>query len=245
MERGNSWRATQELSSFLLCYQAWSKLSPSAWNVLYRSPRKASLLRGKAAHFLVLWHLCSSSVPCFVWLFVTPGNAARFRCPSPSPGIRPNSCPSSWWCHPTISSSDTPFSSCFQSFPASVSFPVNLLFASGGQSTGVSASASVLPMNIQGWFPLGLTGLISLQSKGLSRNLSSTTVRKHQFFGTQPSLFEKVFKPYSAEPQGKPKNIGVGSLSLLQPSPVDLPDLGIETWSPALQADFYQLSYQG
>ena len=92
---------------------------------------------------------------------------ARRPCPSPTPGAHPNSCPSSWWCHPTISSSVIPFSSCLQSFPASGSFPVSQFFASGGQSFGVSASASVFPMNIQDWFPLGWTGWISLQSKGL------------------------------------------------------------------------------
>ena len=110
---------------------------------------------------------------------------ARLPCPSPTPGAYSNSCPSSQWCHPTISSSVVPFSSCLQFFPASGSFPMSQFFASGGQSIGVSASASVLPMNIPGWFPLGLTGWISLQSKGLSRVFSSTTVWKHQFFGSQ------------------------------------------------------------
>ena len=95
----------------------------------------------------------------------------------------------SWWCHPTISSSVIPFSSCFQSFPASGPFPMSWLFSSADESIGASASASVLPMNIQGWVPLGLTGLISLQSKGLSRVFSSTIVWKHQLFGTQPSLW--------------------------------------------------------
>ena len=94
----------------------------------------------------------------------------------------------SWWCHPTISSSVIPFSSLLQSFPASGSFPMSQFFASGGQSIGVAASASVLPMNIQDWFPLGWTGWMSLQSKGLSRVSSNTTVQKHQFFGTQLSL---------------------------------------------------------
>ena len=110
---------------------------------------------------------------------------ARLPCPSPSPKICSNSNPLSQWCHPTISSSVVPFSSCPQSFPASGSFPVSQLFASGGQSVGVSVSASVLPVNIQGWFPLGLTGLISLQSKELSRVFSNPTVQKHQFFGTR------------------------------------------------------------
>ena len=119
-------------------------------------------------------------------------------CPNPcdpmncsTPGLpihHPNPCPVSWWCHPTISSSVVPFSSCPQSFPASESFQMSQLFASGGQSIGVSALISVLPMNIQGRFPLGWTGLISLQSKGLSRVLSNTTVQKHRFFGAQLSL---------------------------------------------------------
>ena len=113
----------------------------------------------------------------------------RLPCPSQPPGVCWNSCPLSWWCHPTISSSIAPFSSCPQSFPASGSFLMSRLFASGGQSIRASASASVLPMNIQGWFPLGLTGLLSLQSKGLSRVFS--TVQKHQFFGDQPSLWSK------------------------------------------------------
>ena len=113
---------------------------------------------------------------------------ARPPCPSPTPGVYPNSCPLSWWCHPTISSSVIPFSSCLQFFPASGSFPMSQLFTLGGQSIGVSASTSVLPINTQGWSPLGWTGWISLQSKGLSRVFSSTTVQKHQFFSAQLSL---------------------------------------------------------
>ena len=105
---------------------------------------------------------------------------ARPPCPSPAPGVYSNSCPLSWWCHPAISSSVIPFFFRLQSFPASGYFPMSQLFASGGQSIG--ASASVLPMNIQSWFPLGLTGLISLHSKGLSRVFSNTTVQKHQFW---------------------------------------------------------------
>ena len=107
---------------------------------------------------------------------------ARPPCPSPTAGVYPNPCPLSRWCHLSISSSVVPFSSCLQSFPASGSFQVSQLFASGGQSTGVSASTSVMPMNTQGWFPLGLTSLISLQSKGLSRVFSSNTVQMYQFF---------------------------------------------------------------
>ena len=114
---------------------------------------------------------------------------ARSPCPSPTPRVHSNPCPSSQWCHPAISSSVIPFSSCLRSFPASGSFPVNQFFASGGQSIGVSASASVLPMNTKDWSPLEWTGWISLQSKGLSRVFSNTTVQKHQFFGAQPSLW--------------------------------------------------------
>ena len=106
----------------------------------------------------------------------------RLPCPSPSPGACSNSCPLSWWCYLTISSSATPFSFCLQSFLSSGCFLVSQFLTSGSQSTGASASASVLPMNIQGWFPLGMTGLISLQSKGLSWIFSSTRVWKHQFF---------------------------------------------------------------
>ena len=112
----------------------------------------------------------------------------RLPCPSPTPGACSNSCPSSRWCNSTISPSDIPFSSSLQSFQTSRSFPVSQFFTSGGQRTGASASLSVLPMNIQGWFPLGLTGWISLQSKELSRVFSNTTVLKHQFFSTQLSL---------------------------------------------------------
>ena len=103
-----------------------------------------------------------------------------------------NSRPLSWWCYLTISSSAVPLSFCLQSFPASGSFPMSQIFASGGPSIGVSASASVLPMNIQGWFPQRLTSLISLQSKGLSRVFSNTTVQKHQFFSTQSSLWSNI-----------------------------------------------------
>ena len=112
---------------------------------------------------------------------------ARPPCPSTAPRIYSNSCPSSRWCHPAISSTVFPFSSCPQSLPVSGSFPMIQFFTSGGQSIGVSASASVLPMNTQDWSPLGWTSWISLQSKGLSRVFSNTTVQKHQFFSTQLS----------------------------------------------------------
>ena len=121
---------------------------------------------------------------------------ARIPCPSPTPGVYSNSCPSSWWCHPTI-----PFSSCLQSFPAPGSFPMSQLFTSDGQSIEASASASVLPVNIQGWFPLGLTGLISLQSKGLSRIFSNTTVQKHQFFSC--AVLIRYFLHFSYQPTWK------------------------------------------
>ena len=110
----------------------------------------------------------------------------RLPCPSPAPRICSNSCPLSQWCQPTISSSVFPFSSHRQSFPTSGSFPMSQFFTEGGQSIGTSASASFLPMNIQDWFPLGWTGWISLQSKGLSRVFSNTTLQKHQVFCAQP-----------------------------------------------------------
>ena len=162
-------------------------------------------------HFLVVSKHCklrcsylpfmSSILKAKCWILVQFGSVAQLcptlwlhglqqtvpPCPSPTPGGYSNSSPLSWWCHPTISSSVIPFS-CLQSFPASGYFPMSQFFASGGQSIGASASASVLPMNIQDWFPLGLTSLISLQSKGLSRVFSRTTVQKHQFFGAQLSL---------------------------------------------------------
>ena len=112
---------------------------------------------------------------------------ARPPCPSPTPRVHSNSCPSSWWCHPAISSSVIPFSSCPQSLPALESFPMTQLFAWGGQSIGVSALASFLPMNTQGWSPSEWTGWISLQSKGLSRGFSNTAVQKHQFSSAQLS----------------------------------------------------------
>ena len=113
----------------------------------------------------------------------------RLPCPSPTPGAYSNSCLLHRWCHPIISSSVVPFSSCLQSFLASGFFPMSRFFTSGDQSIGVSASASVLPKNIQDWCPLGWTGWISLQSKGLSRVFSNTTVQKHQSIGFQPSLW--------------------------------------------------------
>ena len=117
---------------------------------------------------------------------------AMLPCPLPTPRVYSNSCPLSQWCHPIISSSVIPFSSRLQSFPASGSFPMSQFFASGGQSIGVSVSASVLPMNIQDWFPLGLTGLISLQSKRLSRVFSNTTVQKYQWNYFNKTIYFKL-----------------------------------------------------
>ena len=144
--------------------------------ICYNSPRKSL-----SVHF--------SSVAQSCWTLCDAMNQhARPPCSSPSPGIHSNSRPSSRWYHPAISSSVIPFSSCPQSLPASESFPMSQLFAWGGQSTGISALASALPKNTQDQSPLEWTGWISLQSKGLSRVFSNTTVRKHQFLGTQLSL---------------------------------------------------------
>ena len=133
-------------------------------------------------------YLSSVQSLSLVWLFATPQTATRQASLFiTKPRVYPNSCPLSQWCHPTISPSVIPFS-CLQSFPESGSFQMSQFFTSGGQSIGVSTSASVLPMNIQDWPPLGCTGWISLQSKGLPRVFSNTTVQKHQFFGTQLSL---------------------------------------------------------
>ena len=143
--------------------------------------------------FLILWTFkiyCLQFSRSVVSDSLQPHELQHTRppCPSPTPGVYPNSCPSSRWCHPAISSSVIPFSSCPQSFPASGSFQMSQPFASCGQSIGVSASTLVLPMNPQDWFPLGWTGWISLQLKRLSRVFSNITVQKHQFFSAQLSL---------------------------------------------------------
>ena len=127
---------------------------------------------------------------------------SRPPCPSPTLGVYSNSCPLSRWCHPAIWSSVVPFSSCPQSLPASGSFPTSQLVAWGGQSIGVSASATVLPMNTQDWFPLGWTGWISLPSKGLSRVFSNTTVQKHQFFGNCSTILCWLLSYSVNQPQG-------------------------------------------
>ena len=132
---------------------------------------------------------CSVTKLCLTFCSPMDRSTPGLLCLPPSPGVCSNSCPLSQWCYLIISPSASPFSFCLQSFPASGPFPMSRLFASGGQSIGASASASVLAVNSQGWFPLGLTGVISMQSKELSRVFSSTTVRKHQFFGTQLSIW--------------------------------------------------------
>ena len=136
---------------------------------------------------------CSVTQLCLTLCDPMDCSTARLPCPSPAPRACSNSCPSSWWCHPTISSSVAPFPPCPQSFPSSGSFPMSWLFASSGQSIGASASASVLLINIQDWFPSELTGWISLQSKALSRVFSSTTVQKLHFFGTLSSLWSNSY----------------------------------------------------
>ena len=167
---------------------AWLESGP--WSLqLEKGPRgneDQAQLKNKHVKFLGEELLFSRSVI----LCATPWTAApRPPCPSPSPRVYPDSCPSSRWCHPALSSSVVPFSSLLQSFSASESFQMSQLFASGGQSTKLSASASVLPMNDQDWFPLGRTGWISFQSKGLSRVFSNTTVQEHQSFSAQLSLW--------------------------------------------------------
>ena len=166
---------------------------PTAWSIKYLGKTDIRL-------FLTwLSVLLNKGKPLFSWVkfsrsvvsdYLRPHESQHSRpaCPSPIPGVHPDSYPLSQWCHPTISSSVIPFS-CLQSFPASGSFPVSWLLTSGGQSIGASASTSVLPKKSQGWSPLEWIAWISLQSKGLSRVFSNTTVQKHQFFGAQPSLW--------------------------------------------------------
>ena len=161
-------------------------------------PRNQTQVSHAAGRFFISWATGTHTHIYVVLLFnhsvvsdsLWPCGLQHRRLPCPSPPSRAcsNSCPLSQWCHPTVLSSVVPFSSCLPSFPGSGSFPMSRFFASGGQSTRASASASVLPMNIQGWFPLGLTGFISLQFKGLLIVFSNTTVQKHQFFSTQHSL---------------------------------------------------------
>ena len=164
------------------------------WKMLEENLQLRQFLVTYNGTVLLSWHLIcpsvqfsSSVVSDSLW----PHESQHTRppCPSPTPEVHWDSRPSSQWCHPAISSSVVPFSSCPQSLPASESFPMSQLFAWGGQSTGASASASFPPKNSQGWSPSEWTGWISLQSKGLSGVFSNTTVQKHQFFGAQPSSY--------------------------------------------------------
>ena len=163
---------------------AFYKIEKSLWNIIMLSLMMISLFFNLVCFNIVVFQLLSH-----VWLFSIPWIVAhQASCPSLSPRVCSNSCPLSWWYYLTISSSVIPFSSCPQFFPASGYFPMSRFFLSGGLNIEISASAPVLSMNIQDWFPLGLTGLISLLSKRLSSVFSSITVQKHQFFGTQISL---------------------------------------------------------
>ena len=145
----------------------------------------AETSRSELDHEVISFHHPFSSVSSLSHVQL---QHARPPCPSPTPRVYSDSCRLNWWCHPTISSSIIPFYYCLQSFPASGSSQMSQFFESGGQSIGVSTTTSLLPMNIQDWFPLGWTSWISLQSKGLSRVFSNTTVQKHRFFGAQLSL---------------------------------------------------------
>ena len=167
----------------------WKTVALTIWTFI---GKVMSLLFNMLSRFVISSVQFSHSVVSdYLWPHVLQNTGPP--CPSPTPGVYSNSCPLSWWCHPTISSSVVPFSSCLQSFPASGSFPMRQLFAWGGQSTGASASESVLPMNIQDRSPLGCIGWISLHSKGLSRVFSNTTVQKHPFFSTQLSLCDVMW----------------------------------------------------
>ena len=168
------WQSCEQnkLMLFLFCFSIYCYLLRPLWAL--------SILRFSSVQF------SCSVVSNSLWPHEL--QHARPPCPSPTPGVHSDSHPLSQWCHPAISSSVVPISSCPQSLPASESLPMSQLFAWGGQSIGVSASKSVLPMNTQDWSPLGWTGCISLQSKGLSRVFFNTTVQKHQFFGAQLSL---------------------------------------------------------
>ena len=178
-----------------LSYDYWKALNHTMWLPIWSSltsinngryKNRTNRRRTGPLPFLSSFQFSHSVMSNSLWpqgLWYT-----RLPCPSPTPGVCSNSYPLTQWSHSTISSSVVSFSSYLQTYPESGSFPLSQFFPSGGQSIKVSASASVLPMNIQDWFLLGLTGWISLQSKGLSRVFSSTTVQKHQFFGTQLSL---------------------------------------------------------
>ena len=169
----------------------WAELCPHKIHVESQIPNVTAFEYRAFKEVIRVKEISSVQFSCsVVFDFLRPHGLQHTRppCPTPTPGDYSNSCPLSRWCHPTISPSVVPFSSRLESFPASGSFQMSQLFTSGGRSIGVSASASVLPMNIQGWFPLGCTGWISLRFKRLSRVFSNTTVQKHQFFCAQLSL---------------------------------------------------------
>ena len=186
------WSSSQEL---IIPVKMWKKHQKANGKRVCKILPRSSKTRKNRRNFIAKRSLgrhrsVSVQLLSHVQLFATPWTAACWPpCPSPSPRVYSNSCPLSWWSHPTISSFVVSFSSCLQSFPASGSFPNSQPFTSSGQSIGASASASFLPMNIKGCFPLGLTGWISLQSRGLSRVFSNITVWKHWFFSAQPSLW--------------------------------------------------------
>ena len=177
-----SWQIDEGTMEIVTDFFSWAQKSLHMVNCSHEIKRY--LLLGRKA----MTNLSSVTQSCLTLCDSMDCSTPRPPSPSPTPGVYSDSCPLSRWCHPTISSSVVAFSSCPQSLPASGSFQMSQLFASGGQSIRVSASTSVLPMNIQGWFPLGWTDWISLQSMGLSRLFSNTTVQKHQFFCAQLSL---------------------------------------------------------
>ena len=200
-QEGENLRKQQSFSQSLIFYfcflllptaEGWGH--PSAWVYIFWVATTNNDCRGFHRPASTLLQFSSVQFSRSVSDSLQPHESqhARPPCPSPTPGVYSNSCPSSRWCHPTISSSVVPFSSRLQSFPAPGSFQMSELFASGSQSIGVAASASVLPMHIQDWSPLGWTGWMSLQSKGLSRVFSNTTIQKHQFFLALSLLYSPV-----------------------------------------------------
>ena len=191
-----SWRSKKRKYVWFCfdCHNWWDKThlnSSSSWG---RQRKGRVPFRGTKSSFS---GCCPSITKSWLTLWPRELQHARLPCHSLSPEVYSNSCPSSRWCHPIIPSSITSFSSCPQSFPTSRYFPVSQFFPTGGQILGASASASILPVNFQGWFPLALTGLISLQSKWLSRVFSSTVVQKHQYFGPAFTSIHDYWKNHS------------------------------------------------
>ena len=192
----NSWSWGKKECLILCLLSMW--LSPYVRELMLWKKNRVRIFSGN--HNTVTWvykELCCCCCCCCLVAKLCPTLCdpmdSKFPCPSPSSGVSSNSCPLSQWCQPTISSSVTPFFSHLHSFPASRAFPVSWLLTSDSQIIGASALASVLPVNIQGWFPFGLTGLISLQTKGLSGVFSNTIVQKHQFFSAQPSSWSNSY----------------------------------------------------